>query len=173
MSNVQTFTARNVATEVVEARAGHVTMTGKTVTERKLAVVHNATTATRLALSDKAGKIGAAARAGLKGQGLTEMARLASFGNYQAVAEYFSAELGQAINVRGYASFASLPDRLADMAQTLKEKHKTGGHTEKDGALVPVKALALLIDLELQAMGLVQAANEMFQARKEAKESAE
>lgn len=162
-------------TNEISIRPAIITVEGKTKTERQLSVMAIASSQTKLALANAKGKVGQAARAGIAGLGLGGIAKQAAWPtcNYNPVAEYIAAQLGEPICISNRAAFESLADQFE--ARIMKAKlSKSGGYTtdKKTGALKPNASLSKLMELKAVAIELVAVANEISaQAKAERAES--
>lgn len=142
---------------------------GATKTERQLSVIHNASNATRLALANAKGKVGLAARSGIAGLGLSNIAKAAAWPtcNYNPVAEYFAAQLGEPMCITNRAGFESLADQFE--ARLMKVKlSKSGGYTtdKKTGIQKPNATMTKLMELKAVATELVAAAQQLSEQAK-------
>ena len=142
---------------------------GKTKTERQLSVINHASTAARLALANMKGKVGNAARTGIAGVGLSNIAKSAAWPtcNYNPVAEYFAAQLGEPMVITNRAAFESLADQFE--ARIMKVKlSKNGGYTtdKKTGTQKVSASMAKLMELKAVAVELVAAAQQLSEQAK-------
>ena len=142
---------------------------GKTKTERQLSVINHASTAARLALANMKGKVGNAARTGIAGVGLSNIAKSAAWPtcNYNPVAEYFAAQLGEPMVITNRAAFESLADQFE--ARIMKVKlSKSGGYTtdKKTGMQKIGASMAKLMELKAVAVELVAAAQQLSEQAK-------
>jgi hypothetical protein len=148
----------------ISIRPAIIEVTGKTKTERQLSVMTIASSQTKLALANAKGKVGAAARAGIAGLGLGGIAKQAAWptNNYNPVAEYIAAQLGEPMVISNRAAFESLPDQFE--ARLMKVKlSKSGGYTtdKKTGALKPNATMSKLMELKAVCVELVAVAAEI------------
>lgn len=146
-----------------------VNVEGKTKTERQLSVINHASTAARLALANMKGKVGNAARTGIAGVGLSNIAKSAAWPtcNYNPVAEYFAAQLGEPMVITNRAAFESLADQFE--ARIMKVKlSKSGGYTtdKKTGMQKIGASMAKLMELKAVAVELVAAAQQLSEQAK-------
>ena len=146
-----------------------VNVEGKTKTERQLSVINQASTAARLALANMKGKVGNAARTGIAGVGLSNIAKSAAWPtcNYNPVAEYFAAQLGEPMVITNRAAFESLADQFE--ARIMKVKlSKSGGYTtdKKTGMQKIGASMAKLMELKAVAVELVAAAQQLSEQAK-------
>jgi hypothetical protein len=123
------------ATEIVEGGPVCVLVTGKTLTEKKIGVVSNATVAAQAFLVAQKGKVGKVAREGLALHGEAMIARRVRNGDYRPLAEAIAALTGETLTISSRASFETLEDRFSDKLADLKN----GGYTvsKKDGVSKP------------------------------------
>lgn len=146
-----------------------VNVDGKTKTERQLSVVNHASSAARLALANAKGKVGAAARNGIAGLGLGNIAKAAAWPtcNYLPVAEYFAAQLGEPMCITNRAGFESLADQFEARIMKIKLS-KSGGYTtdKKTGIQKANATLAKAMELKAIAVELVEVAKEISDENK-------
>lgn len=137
---------------------------GKTKTERQMSVIHHASSATKLALANAKGKVGAAARSGIAGLGLGNIAKHAAFPtcNYRPVAEYFAAQLGEPMCITNRAGFESLADQFEARIMKIRLS-KSQGFTidKKTGIQKPNATLSKMMELKAIAVELVEVAAEI------------
>lgn len=142
---------------------------GKTKTERQLSVIHSASSATKLALANAKGKVGQAARTGIAGLGLGNIAKHAAWPtcNYRPVAEYFAAQLGEPMVITNRAGFEALADQFEARIMKIKLS-KSGGYTtdKKTGALKANASLSKAMELKAIAIELVEVAKEISEENK-------
>lgn len=152
-------------TETIDFAPAIVNVSGSTKTERQLSVVHQASGAAKMALSNQGGKVGAAARAGVANAGLEVIAKQASTGNYKPFAEYLAARLGEDFVITNRATFNALPD-IMDMRILKAKQTKNGGYVtdKKTGGLKPSTAHALALELRAIAVEVIDMADRMYAA---------
>lgn len=141
---------------------------GKTLTERKADVAHNASLAATLALSGVKGAVGKIARASTARYGIDALFTAACKSNFRPVAEYIAAQTGEPVVISSRAAFESLPDMME--ARVMKAKQsKSGGFSvsKKDGSLKPSAALSLAMSLKSEMTELVARVAEFHAGRKE------
>ncbi len=146
-----------------------VNVEGKTKSERQLSVINQASSATKLALANAKGKVGQAARSGIAGLGLGNIAKHAAWPtcNYRPAAEYFAAQLGEPMCITNRAGFESLADQFE--ARIMKVKlSKTGGYVidKKTGIQKAGATLAKMMELKAIAVELVEVAQEISDENK-------
>lgn len=108
------------AADVIEYAPVSVTVTGKTLTEKKLSVVAQASVATKCFLAAAAGKVGKEARLGLAADGMSMIATSALRGNYKPLAEALASLTGETLTISNRAAFECLGDRFRDRISDLK-----------------------------------------------------
>lgn len=111
-----------------------VLVSGKTLADKKLSVVEQASHFTLAALVAEKGKLGAAARNGMAMDGLCRIASATFNGNYRPLAEYISALTGESLTISNRATYESLVDRFQDRINDLKDKGLT--YNKKQGVVV-------------------------------------
>jgi hypothetical protein len=151
-------------TNEISIRPAIITVEGKTKTDRQLSVMAIASSQTKLALANAKGKVGAAARNGIAGLGLGGIAKQAAWPtcNYNPVAEYIAAQLGEPVCISNRAAFESLADQFE--ARIMKAKlSKSGGYTtdKKTGLQKPNATMSKLMELKAVAIELVAVASEL------------
>lgn len=126
-----------------------VNVEGKTATERKLSVFHNATEHAQLALVSAGGKVGKAATQQAALHGLVHITVACSNSNFKPLAEYLAGMTGKPMVISNRSSFLALPDMFEASIMTAKSK-KSGGFVtdKKSGALKPNTELALAMNLK-------------------------
>lgn len=108
----------------------NIQVAGKTLTERKLSVIPNASLSAQVFLSNAGGKIGKTARQSLTDQGTQMIAKNARAGNYKPMAEAIAGLTGESISISSRAGFESLQDRFEDKLFDLSLS-KNHGYTFK------------------------------------------
>ena len=143
-------------TQITEFKPAIINVEGRTVTDRKLSVLRDASGAATLALTSAKGKVGKLAAARAATIGLHQIAKHASNANYRPVAEFFAARTGKPIVLSNRAAFESLPDVLE--AEIMKIKlTKSSGYTidKKTGLQRPNASLSSAMELKAIAVELV------------------
>lgn len=106
------------ATEVEFAVAA-VVVEGKTLTEKKLSVVTQASSQALAYLCNTKGKVGKLAREGISAAGTSLIATQARSGNYKPLADAIAAITGQSLSIPNRATYETLAGRFADAMQDL------------------------------------------------------
>ena len=136
------------STEVDFAVAA-VIVEGKTLTEKKLSVVNQASSAALAYMCNVKGKVGKAARENISSAGTSLIATQARSGNYKPLADAIASITGQSLTIPNRATYETLAGRFADALQDLPRE----GYalSKKDNTMKPTaKRLALL-----QVVGLI------------------
>jgi hypothetical protein len=122
------------ASDVIEYGPVSVLVHGKTIVEKKLSVVAQASVATKCFLAAASGKVGKEARLGLAADGMSMIASSALRGNYKPLAEALASLTGETLTISNRSAFECLADRYRDRIADLKN----GGYTtrKKDGVTV-------------------------------------
>jgi hypothetical protein len=147
--------------------AGVVTPIGKTATDKKLSVVHQASSEAMLALSALPGKVGQAARAGNLVEGLSRIVNAAANANYKPIADYIGAQTGLPVCISSRASFEALPDRFQEALQVAKSA-KNGGWSA-DGTKMGAKLAMATVLLSFTREAVLQVAK-IHEARRAARD---
>jgi hypothetical protein len=126
------------STDIVDYAPACTMVTGKTVSERRLSVLPNASFEAVLYASSRTGKVGKIAREGLAGQSSELIARAARRGNYRPLSETLAVMLGESVTISNRASYDALVDRFSDRLADLNLA-KNGGYTidKKTGTSKP------------------------------------
>jgi hypothetical protein len=136
------------STEVDFAIAS-VVVAGKTLTEKKLSVVNQASSAALAYMCNVKGKVGKLARENISSAGTSLIATQARSGNYKPLADAIASITGQSLTIPNRATYETLAGRFADALQDLPRE----GYalSKKDNTMKPTaKRLALL-----QVVGLI------------------
>lgn len=136
------------STEVDFAVAA-VVVAGKTLTEKKLSVVNQASSAALAYMCNVKGKVGKMARENISSVGTSLIATQARSGNYKPLADAIASITGQSLTIPNRATYETLAGRFADALQDLPRE----GYalSKKDNTMKPTaKRLALL-----QVVGLI------------------
>jgi hypothetical protein len=136
------------STEVDFAVAA-VVVAGKTLTEKKLSVVNQASSAALAYMCNVKGKVGKLARENISSAGTSLIATQARSGNYKPLADAIASITGQSLTIPNRATYETLAGRFADALQDLPRE----GYalSKKDNTMKPTaKRLALL-----QVVGLI------------------
>lgn len=124
MELIAQFDSSAIANAIVEYTPARTIALGKTVTERRLSVIRSATSDTKMFAVNQAGKIGKAAREGMASEGIARITANAARGNYKPLSEALALIMGESCFITNRASFESLVDRFAPMAEQLEEDGK-------------------------------------------------
>lgn len=146
------------STEVAEYTPASALVMGKTLTERKVSVLHGATFEAITYLAGQKGSVGKHARMGLVQFSVGSIATAARRGNYQPLAEAIAGLLGESVSIPNRSTFESLETRFQDKINDLALS-KNGGYVirKKDGVQVPSSKRATLT----QVVELIQGVREM------------
>jgi hypothetical protein len=126
------------STDIVDYAPACTMVTGKSVSERRLSVLPNASFEAVLYASSRTGKVGKVAREGLAGQSSELIARAARRGNYRPLSETLAVMLGESVTISNRASYDALVDRFSDRLADLNLA-KNGGYVidKKTGVSKP------------------------------------
>jgi hypothetical protein len=132
----------------VDFAVASVVVAGKTLTEKKLSVVTQASSQALAYLCNTKGKVGKFAREGMSAAGTQLIATQARSGNYKPLADAIAAITGQSLTIANRATYETLAGRFADAMQdlpregyALSKKDNTMKPTAKRIALTQVIAL--------------------------------
>lgn len=125
MNNIAQFDTTDINNAIVEYGTAQVIVAGKTVTEKKLSAVGQASAPALAYLSNQKGKLGKYAREGLSIAGEAMIARAARAGNYKPLTDAIAAITGASLTIRNRAEFETLGGRFEDQLRDLKN----GGYT--------------------------------------------
>lgn len=120
MENIAQFDMVELNNAVAEFGPAQVIVAGKTVTEKKLSAVGQASAPALAYLSNQKGKLGKFARDGLSVAGEAMIARAARAGNYKPLADAIAAITGASLTIRNRAEFECLAGRFEDALRDLK-----------------------------------------------------
>jgi hypothetical protein len=126
------------STDIVDYAPACTMVMGKTVSERRLSVLPNASFEAVLYASSCTGKIGKMAREGLSVEAVKLIATKARQGNYRPLSEALAVKLGESVTISNRASYEALADRFSDRLADLSLA-KNGGYTidKKTGVSKP------------------------------------
>jgi len=133
----------------VDFAVAAVVVAGKTLTEKKLSVVNQASSAALAYMCNVKGKVGKLARENISSAGTSLIATQARSGNYKPLADAIASITGQSLTIPNRATYETLAGRFADALQDLPRE----GYalSKKDNTMKPTaKRLALL-----QVVGLI------------------
>jgi hypothetical protein len=133
----------------VDFAVAAVVVAGKTLTEKKLSVVNQASSAALAYMCNVKGKVGKMARENISSVGTSLIATQARSGNYKPLADAIASITGQSLTIPNRATYETLAGRFADALQDLPRE----GYalSKKDNTMKPTaKRLALL-----QVVGLI------------------
>jgi len=133
----------------VDFAVASVVVSGKTLTEKKLSVVNQASSAALAYMCNVKGKVGKMARENISSVGTNLIATQARSGNYKPLADAIASITGQSLTIPNRATYETLAGRFADALQDLPRE----GYalSKKDNTMKPTaKRLALL-----QVVGLI------------------
>ena len=121
---VATFNLDDLQRAMVEFVPATVVPLGKNSTERRMHVVTTGSPSTQLFACVMGGKVGKAAREGVRDQAIQQAAFAASRGNYKPLAEKLAIVQGEAVFISNRASYESLADRYEAKIADLKAMGK-------------------------------------------------
>ena len=120
MENVAQFDIESINAAVVEYGPAQVIVAGKTVSERKISAVGQASAPALAYLSNQKGKLGKYALEGLAQAGEAMIAKHARGGNYKPLADAIASITGASLTIRNRAEFETLIGRFEDQLRDLK-----------------------------------------------------
>jgi hypothetical protein len=126
------------STDIVDYAPASTMVMGKTVSERRLSVLPNASFEAKLFMASRAGKVGKYAREALSHDVIKLIATKARQGNYRPLSETLAGMLGESVTISNRASYDALADRFSDRLADLSLA-KNGGYTidKKTGTSKP------------------------------------
>jgi RNA polymerase-binding transcription factor DksA len=159
MENIAQFDMVEVNNAVAEFGPAQVIVAGKTVTEKKLSVVGQASAPALAYLSNQKGKLGKYAREGLSVAGEAMIARAARSGNYKPLADAIAAITGASLTIRSRAEFECLAGRFEDQLRDLKNGgyvvcKKTGLDKPSSKRNVLMQVIALVTEVQTAAAAM-------------------
>ena len=120
MENIAQFDLESIQSAVVDFGTAQVIVTGKTVSEKKLSAVGQASAPALAYLSNQKGKLGKYAREGLAVAGEAMIAKQARSGNYKPLTDAIAALTGASLTIRNRAEYDCLGGRFEDALRDLK-----------------------------------------------------
>lgn len=144
MNSIAQFSATDIDFAVAS-----VVVAGKTLTEKKLSVVNQASSAALAYMCNVKGKVGKTARENIAQHGEQMIATQARSGNYKPLADAIASITGASLTIPNRATYETLAGRFADALQDLPRE----GYalSKKDNTMKPTaKRLALM-----QVIGLI------------------
>lgn len=159
MNNIAQFDIESINNAVAEFGPAQVVVSGKTVTEKKLSVVGQATAPALAYLSNQKGKLGKYAREGLSVAGEAMIAKHARGGNYKPLADAIAAITGASLTIRNRAEFETLGGRFEDQLRDLKNDgyivcKKTGMEKPSSKRNVLMQVIALIAEVQATAAAM-------------------
>ena len=159
MNNIAQFDLSEVNNAVADFGPAQVIVTGKTVTEKKLSVISQATAPALAYLSTQKGKVGKYAREGLAVAGEAMIAKQARSGNYKPLTDAIAAITGASLTVRNRAEFETLAGRFEDQLRDLKNNgytvdKKTGLDKPSSKRNVLMQVIALIQEVQSVAAAM-------------------
>lgn len=149
MEQIAQFDQAAVNNALVDFVPARVTVTGTTMTSKRINIVSSASTHVQLFAANMKGKVGVAARDGLFEQGFNGIASSAARGNYKPLAEALALIQGESCHITSRASFESLGDRFAAKLDELEAtgKQYTKGSSDKYTSkyLIQQQCMSLII----------------------------
>jgi len=156
MNNIAQFDTAELNNAVAEFGPAQVIVAGKTVTEKKLSVVGQASAPALAYLSNQKGKLGKYAREGLSVAGEAMIARAA---NYKPLTDAIAAITGASLTIRNRAEFETLGGRFEDQLRDLKNDgyivcKKTGVDKPSSKRNVLMQVIALINEVQTAAAAM-------------------
>jgi hypothetical protein len=159
MENIAQFDLEAIEAAVVTYGTAQVIVSGKTVSEKKLSVVGQASAPALAYLSNQKGKIGKYAREGLAVAGEAMIAKHARSGNYKPLTDAIAALTGASLTVRNRAEYECLAGRFEDAMRDLKNQgyivdKKTGMEKPSAKRNTLMQVIALINEVQASAAAM-------------------
>ncbi len=158
-NSVAQFDTADLNNAIVEFGPAQVVVSGKTVTEKKLSAVGQASAPALAYLSNQKGKLGKYAREGLSVAGEAMIAKAARAGNYKPLTDAIAAITGASLTIRNRAEFETLGGRFEDQLRDLKNGgyivcKKTGMDKPSSKRNVLMQVIALIAEVQASAAAM-------------------
>jgi predicted ATP-dependent Lon-type protease len=137
----------------VDFAVASVVVAGKTLTEKRVSVVEQASSQALAYLCNTKGKVGKFAREGMAVVGLHRIATQARSGNYKPLADAIAATTGQSLTIANRATYESLCGRFEDALQDLPRNGYAV--SKKDNTMKPT-AKRIALEQVIALIGSVQ-----------------
>jgi len=125
MSNtIANFSQESVNNAMVDYIPAHVSVEGKTATEKRLSIVAKADASVVSFAATMGGKVGKEARSGLQADAIRKVSVHAARGNYTPLAQMLSLITAEPVSISNRSSFESLVDRYQPMLDQLEVNGK-------------------------------------------------
>lgn len=157
MQAIAQFTQEQLEGAIVEFIPGQTVTVGKTVTEKRLSVLAEGSTAVKLFAVNQTGKVGKAAREGLAGTGVASIIKAAAHSNYKPLSEALALIMGESCFISNRASYESLKDRFLGKESELVAMNKAYRVVQDKKSGAAVEKMTSKYSQVMQAMSLVQA----------------
>jgi len=159
METIAQFDLAEVNNAVAEFGPAQVIVTGKTVTEKKLSVISQASTAALAFMCNQKGKTGKMAREQTSQAGEAMIAKHARGGNYKPLADAIAAITGASLTIRNRAEFETLAGRFEDALRDLKNDgfivcKKTGMEKPSAKRNTLLQVIALITEVQAVAAAM-------------------
>lgn len=119
MSTIAQFNQSAIDSAIVEYMPAHVSVEGKTATEKRLSVVKKSDASVVSYAASMGGKVGQLAREGMQADSIRRVAAAAARGNYSPLAQLLSLVSAEPVSISNRASYESLVDRYQPMLEQL------------------------------------------------------
>jgi len=154
-------TLSNIESALIDFAPASAMVSGKTLVDRKLSIVGQATETTLAFMAGQKGKIGNAVRAGFADMAVSKMAKQCRSGDYRSLAQAIAGLTGESLTISNRAAYETLADRFNDKLADLSLS-KNGGYTmSKDGTSKPSakrnqynQIVALIKEVQAQASAM-------------------
>lgn len=123
-TSIAQFDQSAIDSAIVEYMPAHVSVEGKTSSDKRLSVLKKADASVVSYAATLSGKVGKAAREGMSTASVKMVANAASRGNYTPLAQLLSLISAEPISISNRASYESLVDRYQPMLDQLETNGK-------------------------------------------------
>lgn len=164
MNAIAQFTQDQIEGAIAEFVPGQTVTIGKTVTERRLSVLSEGSTAVKLFAVNQTGKVGKAAREGLAGHGVSSIIKAAAHSNYKPLSEALALVMGESCFITNRASYESLKDRFLGKESELIAMGKAYRVVQDKKSGTAVEKMTSKYSQIMQALSLIQAVHDGVEA---------
>lgn len=150
MSQIANFSQEQLNNAMVEYIPAHVSVEGKTTTEKRLSVVAKADASVVSFAATMGGKVGTAARSGLQADAIRKVAVQAARGNYTPLAQMLSLITAEPVSISNRQSFESLNDRyqpILDQLETNSKMYSASGKLSSKASMLTA-CIAVVEDVQ-------------------------
>lgn len=151
-TSIAHFDQSAIDSAIVEYMPAHVSVEGKTATEKRLSVVHKADASVVSYAASMGGKVGQAAREGMQADSIRKVAIAASRGNYNPLAQLLSLISAEPVSISNRASYESLVDRYQPMLDQLETNGKMYSASGKLSAKAAILTSLIAVSQDVHDM---------------------